>query len=84
MIWNVCLKVYFKVYSISLFESQQGIIGFFQKLVKHDPCAGANLLEVLEDINFGCRVCISFHVGMFIIFDSAPDSIKKSVSRSVD
>ena len=47
---------------------------FFGKL---DTCAVANLLEVFEG-----KVCISFHVGSFKIFHSAPESIKKSVSRS--
>ena len=50
---------------------------FFPKLVKFDPCVVANVLDVLEGINFACRVCISFHVGMFVIFDSSPESIKK-------
>ena len=37
----------------------------------------ANLLEIFEGINFGCKICISFQVGMFIIFNSAPESTKK-------
>ena len=44
----------------------------------------ANLFEVFESDSFGCRVLISFHMGMFIILDSAPESIRKSVSRSGD
>ena len=48
----------------------------FPKLVKLDPCAVANLLDVFEGINFGCKVCISFEMGTFIIFDSALESIK--------
>ena len=47
-----------------------------------DPCAVANLLEVSRGVNFGYNVLISFHVGIIIIFDSAPESIKKSISRS--
>ena len=44
----------------------------------------ANLLAVTEGDNFGRRVWISFHVDMFIIFDFAPESIKKSISSSGD
>ena len=44
----------------------------------------ANLLEVFEGDNFGCRVWNKLHVGMFIIFGCAPGSIKKSISRSGD
>ena len=47
-----------------------------------DPCAVASLLVVLKGTNFGCRIFISFQVGMLIIFDSAAESIKKSFSRS--
>ena len=47
-----------------------------------DPFAVASLLEVARGVNFGCNVLISFHVGILIIFDSAPESIKKSISRS--
>ena len=54
----------------------------FPKLVKLDPCAVASLLEVLQGINFGCKVCISIHVEMIIKFDSAPEPIKKSISRT--
>ena len=79
------MKGLVKSFFYPLFEWEQEIIGFFfSKLVKLDPCAVAYLLEVLEFINFGCKVCISFHVGMFIIFDSAPESIEKSFSRSGD
>ena len=49
----------------------------FPKLVKLDPCAVANLLEVLEGISFGCKVCVSFHVRIFILLDSAPESVLK-------
>ena len=54
------------------------------KLVKLDPCAVANLLDVFESFNFGCRVCISFKVGVIFRIDSAPESIKKSMSTSGD
>ena len=46
------------------------------------PSAVASLLEVARGVNFGCNVLISFHVGILIMFDSAPESIKKSISRS--
>ena len=54
----------------------------FPKFVKVDPCAVASLLVDLKGINFGCRTFISFHVGMLMIIDSAPESIKKYISRS--
>ena len=50
--------------------------------VKTDHCAVASLLVVLKGNNFGCKILISFQVGMLMMFDSAPDSIKKSFSRS--
>ena len=56
----------------------------FPTFVKVDPCVVAYLLEVFEFNNFGCKVCISFQVIILIIFDSAPESIKKSVSKSGD
>ena len=54
----------------------------FSKFVRLDHCAVANPLEVFAGNNFGCKVCFSFQVGMFIIFDSAPESFKKSTLRS--
>ena len=50
--------------------------GIFPKFVKLDTCDVANLLEVFEGYSFGCIVCISFHVRMFIIIYSAPVSKK--------
>ena len=44
------------------------------------PCALASLPKVLEGDIFGLR--FSFHVGVIMIFDSAPDSIKSSFSES--
>ena len=41
--------------------------------MKVDPCAVACLLVVLKGINFGCRIFISFQVGMLMIFDSNPE-----------
>ena len=55
---------------------------YFTWFVKVDPCAVDSLLVVLKGINCGCRILILFQVGMFIILDSAPESIKKSTSRS--
>ena len=49
---------------------------------KVDTCAVASLLLVLKGINFGCRTFISFRVAMLMIFDSAPKSIKNSISRT--
>ena len=63
---------------LPLFEWEQGVI------VKLESCAVANLLQIFQGNNFGCKVCISFHVGIFIIIDSASESIKKSISRSGD
>ena len=56
--------------------------GIFPEFTNVDPCAVANLLEVSRGVNFGCNVLNSFHVGILIMFDSAPESIKKSISRS--
>ena len=47
-----------------------------------EPCVVANLLAVFKRINFGCKILISFQVGMFIMFDSAPESNKNSISRA--
>ena len=82
VIWNNCLKGLVKIFFCFLVQMGTRNNWIFQKSVNFDPCAVANLLEVLEGINFGFKVCISFHVGMFIIFDSAPESIKRSISRS--
>ena len=63
-------------------KSPRGNVFLYENFVKFNPCAVANMLEVFEGNNFGCKVCISFHVGLFLKFDSAPESIKKSTSRS--
>ena len=47
-------------------------------------CAVANLLEVFEGESFRCRIGVFFYVGMLIMFDSAPESFRKSFSRSGD
>ena len=47
-----------------------------------NPCSVANLLDVSRGFKFECSDLISFHVGMLMIFDSAPESINKSISRS--
>ena len=54
----------------------------FPQFTNVDPCCVASLLEVARGVNFGCNVLISFHVGILIMFDSALESIKKSISRS--
>ena len=41
-----------------------------------------SLLVVLKGLNFGCSNFVSFQVGMLMIFDSAPESMKKSISMS--
>ena len=64
-----------------MFEWEQGKLEF-SIILKVDLCAVASLLVVLKDINFACRIFISFQLGMLITFDSAPEPIKKSVSRS--
>ena len=46
------------------------------------PCAVARLLEVLESGSLRFVEWFSFHVGTLKILDTAPGSIKKSVSRS--
>ena len=75
VIWNVCLKGLVKRFFCSIVRVGLRNNWIFPKLVKLDPCAVAKLLEVLEGFNFGCKICISFHVGKFIIIDSAPESI---------
>ena len=37
----------------------------------------ASILVALKCINFGCRIFISFQAGLFIKFNSAPESLKK-------
>ena len=54
----------------------------FSIFTNGDPCAVASLLEVARGVNFGCNVLISFHMGILIMIESAPESIKKSISRS--
>ena len=74
--------VYLKFYFVLLFLWGEEIIEFFHSFTNVDPCAVASLLDVSRGVSFGCSDFISFHVGMFIMFDSAPESIKKSISRS--
>ena len=42
----------------------------------------ANLLVVLKGINSGSGIFVSFQVGMLMIFDSTPESVKKTISSS--
>ena len=72
VIWNVCLKGLVKDLFCSIVRVGIRNSWFFPKLVKLDPCAVAHLLDVFEGTNFGCKVCISFHVGILNIFDSDP------------
>ena len=44
--------------------------------MKVEPCAVASLLVVFTGVSLGCRVLISFGVGIFMMFDSATESIK--------
>ena len=61
LIWNVCLKILVKkLFCCSIVQVGTRKNCIFPKLIKHDPFAVANLLEVLEDINFGCKDCISW------------------------
>ena len=70
---NLCYGIFFeglKFFFVPLFE-----LDFFSKtFVELDPCAVAKLLDDSEGDSFGCKFCISFDVGIFIIFDFAPDS----------
>ena len=70
------LKGLVKTFFCSLVRMRTKNNWIILKFVKLDPCDVANLL--------GCKVCISVHVRMFIIFDCVPESIKKSISRSGD
>ena len=82
VIWNVCLKDLVKKLFCSIVRVGTRNNWIFPELVKLDSWAVAYLLDVLEDINFECKIYFSFYVGMFFIFDI--ESIKKSVSRSGD
>ena len=82
VIWNVCLKGLVKRLFCSIVRVGIRNSWIFPKFVKLDPDAVANLLEVFKDVIFACKVCILFKVGMFIKFDSGPESIEKSISRS--
>ena len=84
VIWNVCLKGLVKSLICSIVRVGIRNSRTFPKLVKLDPCGVANLLDVFESINFECKVYISLRVGKLILFDFAPESLKKSISRSGD
>ena len=74
--------VYSKFCFVPMFLWEQRINGFFHNFFNVDPCAVANLLDVSRGFKFGCSILISFHVGILMIIDSAPESIKNSISRS--
>ena len=80
--WNVCFNGLFKILFCSIVLVGARKTWIFPKFINVEPCAVANLLAVFIDIKFGCNVSISFHVRRLIMFDSAPESIKKSISRS--
>ena len=78
--WKVCLNGLLMSLFCSIVRVGTRKSWIFPSLVMVDPCAVASLLVVLKGNNFGCRILISFQVGMFIIFDSAPESIRKFIS----
>ena len=82
VIWNVCLNGLFRILFCSIVLVGTRNTWIFPDFTNVDPCAVANLLDVSRGVKFGCSNLISFHVGIIIIFDSAPESIKKSISRS--
>ena len=82
VIWKICLNGLLMSLLCSIVRVGTRKSLSFPQFDKVDPCAVASLLVVLKGINCGCRILISFQLRMFIIFDSAPESIKKSNSRS--
>ena len=64
-----CLFKWFIYYFILLYSSSENK----EKL---------DFSVIFIGVRIGCNDLISFQVGMLIIFDSAPESIKKSISRS--
>ena len=77
VILNVCLIGLVKNLFCSIVRVGIRNSWIFPKLVKLDPCAVASLLEVFKGNNFGCKVCILFQVGTFIIFDCASEFFLK-------
>ena len=57
----------------------------FPRLVKIDPCAVAKLLDVLEGINFGCKLNFVFHSVWECLFFLIPLlSLLKSQFRGLE
>ena len=78
---------YLKFYFALLFLWGEEIIGFFRSLLMLIPVLLLTYWRFQEVLVLGVKFLFHlgmflFHVGMFIIFDSAPESIKKSISRS--
>ena len=63
-------------------ESLLGKVEIFHNLLRLSLVLLLVYLFFFTGINLGCRFLISFQVRIFMIFDSAPESIKKSISRS--
>ena len=82
MVWEICLNGLFGSLFPSIVRVGTWNEWIFANSIKLDPCVVFILLDVLKGNNFGCKVCFSFHVGMFCKFDSAPESFKKSIARS--
>ena len=82
VIWNICLNGWLKFCFAPLFLWGEEIIEFFRSLLMLILVLLLVCWKFQEVLALGVRFFISFHVGMFIIFDSAPESIKKSISRS--
>ena len=74
--------LYLKFCFVPLFWWGGEIIGFFRSLSMLILVLLLTYWRFQEVLALGVKFFISFHVGMFIMFDSAPESIKKSISRS--
>ena len=79
---KVCSNGLFKSLFFSIVRVGTKKSCIFPKFNKVEPFAIASLLAVFKGINFGCKFLISFQVGMLMMIDSVPESIKKSISRS--
>ena len=81
VILKVCLIDLLKSLFCSIVRMGTRKSWIFSYFVKVDSCAVAGLLVFYKGINLG-KFFISFQVGMLMMFDSAPESIKKSISMS--
>ena len=82
VMWIVCLNGLLSILFCSFVLVGTRKSWIFLKFTNVEPCAVANLLVVFIGVEIGCNTLISFQVGMLITFYSAPESIKKSISRS--